>query len=84
MPLRTPVGSFGGSLSSLSGPELGAVAIKAAVSDANIDVKDINEVIMGSVLNAGVGQAPARQVHYEHEQPHHHTPHQYHTTPTTS
>lgn len=58
---RTPIGSFQGSLSSLESPKLGAVAIKAAVERANVPVDAINEVIMGCVLPAGVGQAPARQ-----------------------
>lgn len=58
---RTPVGSLLGSLSSLSAPELGAVAIKAAVQQAGIPFEAINEVIMGNVLTGGIGQAPARQ-----------------------
>ena len=58
---RTPVGSFNGSLSTLSAPKLGAVAIKAAVERSGLQPKDINEVVMGNVLTAGVGQAPARQ-----------------------
>ncbi len=58
---RTPVGSFLGSLSSIKGPELGAIAIKEAVKRANLKPEDISEVIMGCVLPAGMGQAPARQ-----------------------
>ncbi len=58
---RTPVGSFGGTLSSLPAPRLGAVAIKAAVERAGIAPGSVDEVIMGNVLTAGVGQAPARQ-----------------------
>jgi acetyl-CoA C-acetyltransferase len=58
---RTPIGRFLGSLSSLQAPELGALAIKAAIERATIDASDIGEVIMGNVLQAGVGQAPARQ-----------------------
>ncbi len=58
---RTPIGTFMGSLSSLSSPKLGAIAIKAAVEQSKVDVNDINEVIMGNVLTGGVGQAPARQ-----------------------
>lgn len=58
---RTPIGAFMGGLSSLTAPKLGAVAISAAVADAGIKGEDINEVIMGNVLTAGVGQAPARQ-----------------------
>ena len=59
--VRTPIGSFGGSLSSLSATELGAAAIKAAVERAGIKSDQIDEVFMGNVLQAGVGQAPARQ-----------------------
>ena len=58
---RTPLGSFNGSLSSVSATKLGAVAIKAALEQANIDPNVVEEVIMGSVLQAGLGQAPARQ-----------------------
>ncbi|MCX7880148.1 MAG: thiolase family protein [Ignavibacteria bacterium] len=59
--VRTPIGAFLGSLSSLSAPQLGAIVIKEAVKRANIDVNEISEVIMGQVLQGGVGQAPARQ-----------------------
>ncbi|MBS1518877.1 MAG: acetyl-CoA C-acetyltransferase [Bacteroidetes bacterium] len=59
--VRTPVGSYMGSLSSLKGPELGAIVIKEAVIKANIKPEDVSEVIMGCVLPAGMGQAPARQ-----------------------
>lgn len=58
---RTPIGSFGGSLSTVSAPKLGAVAIKAALERAGVEGKDVDEVLMGCVLPAGVGQAPARQ-----------------------
>lgn len=58
---RTAMGSFGGSLSTVPAPELGAAAIKASIEQAGIAVGDIDEVIMGHVLPAGVGQAPARQ-----------------------
>jgi acetyl-CoA C-acetyltransferase len=58
---RTPVGSFLGSLSSIPAPKLGAAAIKAAVERAGIKGEDIDECIMGCVLPAGQGQAPARQ-----------------------
>ncbi len=58
---RTPLGSFLGSLSSLSAPDLGAVAIKAAIARAKIPAQDVDEVIMGCVVSAGQGQAPARQ-----------------------
>lgn len=59
--VRTPIGALLGSLSSLSAPQLGAVAIKAAVERANLDPNHVDEVIMGNVLTGGVGQAPARQ-----------------------
>ncbi len=58
---RTPIGKFQGALSGLTAPKLGAVAIKAAVERAGIDPKDVEEVLMGNVVQAGVGQAPARQ-----------------------
>ncbi|WP_026898359.1 acetyl-CoA C-acyltransferase [Daejeonella oryzae] len=59
--VRTPIGSFGGSLSSLSATKLGAIAIKAAVEKAGIKPSDVQEVIMGNVLSANLGQAPATQ-----------------------
>jgi acetyl-CoA C-acetyltransferase len=59
--VRTPIGSFGGSLAEVPATELGATAIKAAVEKAGVDPKAVNEVIMGSVLQANLGQAPARQ-----------------------
>ncbi|WP_407279587.1 acetyl-CoA C-acetyltransferase [Aromatoleum evansii] len=58
---RTPMGGFQGELSGLTGPQLGAVAIKAAVERAGISPEQVQEVLMGCVLPAGVGQAPARQ-----------------------
>ena len=58
---RTPIGSFQGSLASLTAPQLGAIAIKAAVERAGIQPSSVDQVIMGCVLQAGVGQAPARQ-----------------------
>lgn len=58
---RTPVGSFQGVLSSLPAPRLGAIALKSALSKTQVSANDIHEVIMGEVLTAGVGQAPARQ-----------------------
>lgn len=58
---RTPIGSFNGDLATLSAPELGAVVVKEAVRRAGVDAKKVDEVIMGCVLPAGVGQAPARQ-----------------------
>jgi acetyl-CoA C-acetyltransferase len=59
--LRTPIGSFGGALKDFSATQLGAFAIKAAVEKAGIQPSDVNEVIMGCVLQANLGQAPARQ-----------------------
>ena len=58
---RTPIGSFNGSLSKIPASKLGAVAIKGAIDKINLDVNLIDEVYMGNVLQAGVGQAPARQ-----------------------
>jgi acetyl-CoA C-acetyltransferase len=58
---RTPVGAFQGALAAVTGPQLGAVAIKAAIGDSKLAPDDIDEVIMGCVLSAGLGQAPARQ-----------------------
>jgi acetyl-CoA C-acetyltransferase len=58
---RTPVGAFQGALASVTAPQLGSVAIKAAIADAGVAAADIDEVIMGCVLSAGLGQAPARQ-----------------------
>jgi acetyl-CoA C-acetyltransferase len=58
---RTPMGAFQGELSGMSAPELGAVAIRAAVERAGIQPGDVNETLMGNVLSAGLGQAPARQ-----------------------
>lgn len=58
---RTPIGRFLGGLSGFSAPELGAIAIRAAVDRSGIDVNDVDEVIMGNVVTAGAGQAPARQ-----------------------
>lgn len=59
--VRTPIGSFGGSLSNLTAPQLGGIAIKAAVERAGIYAGDIQEVFMGNVLSANLGQAPATQ-----------------------
>ncbi len=58
---RTPVGSFNGALASLPAHELGKIAIQAAVERAGISASDVDEVIMGQVLQAGAGQGPARQ-----------------------
>ncbi len=59
--VRTPIGSFGGTLKDFSAPKLGAIAIKAAVERAGIRPADVEEVLMGCVLQANAGQAPARQ-----------------------
>ena len=58
---RTPIGAFQGALGSATVPELGAVAAQAAIADSRIDAGQIDEVLLGCVLPAGVGQAPARQ-----------------------
>ena len=59
--VRTPIGSFGGSLKDLSATKLGAVAIKAAIARAGIKPEQVQDVLMGSVIQANLGQAPARQ-----------------------
>jgi acetyl-CoA C-acetyltransferase len=59
--VRTPIGSFGGSLSSVSATQLGAAAIKGAIEKAGISADQVEEVYMGNVISANVGQAPARQ-----------------------
>lgn len=59
--VRTPLGSFGGGLASLTGVQLGSHAIAAAVERAGVSPVDVSEVIMGNVLSANLGQAPARQ-----------------------
>jgi len=58
---RTPIGSFMGSLSNIPAPKLGSIAIKGAMDKINLDPKLIEEVFMGNVVSAGLGQAPARQ-----------------------
>src|SRR5207253_5469227 len=58
---RTPMGAFQGELKGFAAPELGAAAIRAAVERAKVSPEDVQEVIMGCVLAAGQGQAPARQ-----------------------
>ncbi len=58
---RTPVGSFLGGLAPLTAPQLGAIAIKCALERARIAPDQVDEVLMGNVIQAGVGQAPARQ-----------------------
>jgi len=59
--VRTPIGSFGGSLSTISATKLGSIAIKGAIEKAGIDKNIVDEVFMGNVLQANLGQAPARQ-----------------------
>jgi acetyl-CoA C-acetyltransferase len=59
--VRTPIGSFGGTLKDIPATKLGAIAIKAAVEKAGIDPKIVQDVLMGCVLQANLGQAPARQ-----------------------
>jgi acetyl-CoA C-acetyltransferase len=59
--VRTPIGSFMGGLSTVSAPKLGAAAIKGALDKINLDPNLVDEVFMGNVIQAGVGQAPARQ-----------------------
>src|ERR1700727_2054188 len=58
---RTPVGAFQGALTAVTAPQLGAVAIKAALADSGLAASQVDDVIMGCVLSAGLGQAPARQ-----------------------
>lgn len=60
--VRTPIGSFGGSLSSVSAITLGGIAVKAALEKAGVDPKLVQEVFIGNVISAGLGQAPATQV----------------------
>ena len=59
--VRTPMGSFLGGLSKVSASQLGSVAIKGALTKGNVSASLVDEVFMGNVLQAGVGQAPARQ-----------------------
>jgi acetyl-CoA C-acetyltransferase len=59
--VRTPLGAYLGALAALKAPELGAIAVKAAVERAGVPVERIDEVFLGNVLSAGIGQAPARQ-----------------------
>jgi acetyl-CoA C-acetyltransferase len=59
--VRTPVGSFGGALAQLSGADLGAIVIKEAVKRSSLQPEQVDEIIMGNVLSAGMGQNPARQ-----------------------
>ena len=59
--VRTPIGSFGGVLSGISATQLGAIAIKGALEKAGVAPEEVNEVLMGNVVSANLGQAPARQ-----------------------
>ncbi|RMF61063.1 MAG: acetyl-CoA C-acetyltransferase, partial [Calditrichaeota bacterium] len=59
--VRTPIGSFNGSLAPLTAPQLGSIVIKEALKRVNLSPDRVEQVIMGNVLTAGVGQAPARQ-----------------------
>jgi len=59
--VRTPIGSFGGMLKSFSATQVGAIAIKAAVERAGLQTSQVDEVLMGCVLQANLGQSPARQ-----------------------
>jgi acetyl-CoA C-acetyltransferase len=58
---RTPIGSIGGSLAAHTAPQLGSFAIKGALERAGVKPEQVDEVIMGNVVSAGIGQAPARQ-----------------------
>ena len=58
---RTPLGAFQGALSSVPAPRLGAVAIRGALAQATVSAAEVTDVFMGNVLQAGLGQAPARQ-----------------------
>jgi acetyl-CoA C-acetyltransferase len=60
--VRTPIGSFGGGLASLTAIQLGSIAVKGALQKAGVDPKEVQEVYIGNVLSAGLGQAPATQV----------------------
>ena len=60
--VRTPIGSFGGSLASLTAIQLGSIAVKGALEKAGVDPKTVQEVFIGNVVSAGLGQAPATQV----------------------
>ena len=59
---RTPVGSLNGALKTLTAPQLGVAAVKSALESAKVDPAKVEEVIFGNVVQAGVGQSPARQV----------------------
>ena len=59
---RTPIGSFGGKLAGFSAVQLGTFAIKGALEKAGVSASEVQEVFMGNVVSAGLGQAPARQL----------------------
>ncbi len=59
--LRTPIGKFGGALASVPAPDLGAIVIRALLEQSGCDPSSVDEVIMGNILQAGLGQGPARQ-----------------------
>ena len=59
--VRTPMGSFGGTLKDISATQLGSIAIKGALGKAGLSADQVEDVLMGSVLQANLGQAPARQ-----------------------
>lgn len=59
--VRTPIGSFGGTLKEMSAVQLGAIAIRGALGKAGVRPEEVHEVLMGCVLQANLGQAPARQ-----------------------
>ncbi len=58
---RTPIGKFQGGLAGIPAPKLGAIAVAEAIRRAGVKPEEVDEVIMGNVLSAGLGQAPARQ-----------------------
>ncbi len=60
--VRTPIGSFGGSLLSLTAVQLGAIAVKGAMQKINLDPKQVQEIFLGNVISSGLQQAPATQV----------------------
>jgi acetyl-CoA C-acetyltransferase len=59
--VRTPIGAFNGSLAALTAPQLGSIAIKGALAKAGVSPEMVQEVYMGNVISAGLGQAPATQ-----------------------
>ena len=59
--VRTPLGSFGGQLADVSATKLGSIAIRGALEKAGVSAEEVQEVLMGNVVSANLGQAPARQ-----------------------